>query len=171
MGNTGTNTGHKPNTFTGCTFIQGVFWFFLHTVLSNLDPPLPPLSEPVATHLPHFRIPLTDRFNYVSLDCSAASACIHTSHPDPPLSSFPLSSKKDRYMLSPCSTKPNFVVVQPCDDIQINTVQLANIKFFPGCGLSPPGVSGALDIRRCCEGDTETRPLIYSLRQGQAKQM
>ncbi|OSX57217.1 hypothetical protein POSPLADRAFT_1124549, partial [Postia placenta MAD-698-R-SB12] len=43
-----------------------------------------------------------------------------------------LSSKKDRYMLSPCAEEKQFVVVELCDDIMIDTVQLANYEFFSG---------------------------------------
>lgn len=81
---------------------------------------------------PHFRVPLTDRFNYANLDCSAR---VHLSHRSAKSSSSILSSKRDRYMLSPCNP-PNheqqFVVVELCEDIRIDTVQLANFEFFSG---------------------------------------
>lgn len=79
---------------------------------------------------PHFRVPLTDRFNYASLDCSAR---VHTSHRSAKSASSILSSKRDRYMLSPCNSKEKqFVAVELCDDIRIDTVQLANFEFFSG---------------------------------------
>lgn len=78
---------------------------------------------------PHFRIPLTDRFNYASLDCSAR---VHTAHRGAKSAHNILSSKKDRYMLSPCGARPQFIVVELCDDIWIDTVQLANYEFFSG---------------------------------------
>jgi hypothetical protein len=88
------------------------------------------------TLAPHFRIPLTDRFNYASLDCSAR---VHTSHKSAKSSSSILSSKRDKYMLSPCSPtgkdgrqEKTFVVVELCEDIRIDTVQLANFEFFSG---------------------------------------
>lgn len=81
---------------------------------------------------PHFRVPITDRFNYASMDCSAR---VHTAHRSAKSPHNILSSKKDRYMLSPCA-KPDgekqFVVVELCDDIRIDTVQLANFEFFSG---------------------------------------
>ncbi|KDR82555.1 hypothetical protein GALMADRAFT_206395 [Galerina marginata CBS 339.88] len=79
----------------------------------------------------HFRVPLTDRFNYASLDCSAR---VHTSHRSAKSPASILSSKRDRYMLSPCdkSKEKQFVVVEMCDDIRIDTVQLANFEFFSG---------------------------------------
>ncbi|VDC07081.1 unnamed protein product [Peniophora sp. CBMAI 1063] len=78
---------------------------------------------------PHFRIPLTDRFNYASLDCSAR---VHTAHRGAKSAHNILSSKKDRYMLSPCGDRPQFIVVELCDDIWIDTVQMANYEFFSG---------------------------------------
>lgn len=80
---------------------------------------------------PHFRVPITDRFNYADIDCSAR---VHTSHRSAKSSPSILSSKKDRYMLSPCNA-PNerqFVAVELCDDVRIDTVQLANFEFFSG---------------------------------------
>jgi hypothetical protein len=43
-----------------------------------------------------------------------------------------LTRKKDRYMLSPCAARGQFVVVELCDDVRIDTVQLANYEFFSG---------------------------------------
>ncbi|KAF7307755.1 RAD26-like SNF2 family DNA-dependent ATPase [Mycena kentingensis (nom. inval.)] len=77
---------------------------------------------------PHFRVPITDRFNYASLDCSAR---VHTSHRTSKSATSILSYKRDKYMLSPCRDK-QFVVVELCDDIRIDTVQLANFEFFSG---------------------------------------
>lgn len=85
-----------------------------------------PMTEPIS---PHFKVPLTDRFNYASLDCSAR---VHMSHRSAKSSSSILSSKRDRYMLSPCKSSKQFVVVELCDDIRIDTVQLANFEFFSG---------------------------------------
>ncbi|KAG8914965.1 hypothetical protein FRC01_003846, partial [Tulasnella sp. 417] len=75
------------------------------------------------------RVPLKDRFNYASQDCTAR---IHSSHKGGKSPSAILSSKKDRYMLSPCNSKDKFVVVELCDDVRIDTVQLANYEFFSG---------------------------------------
>ena len=91
----------------------------------------PPSAEGVTPPAsPHFRVPLTDRFNYASLDCSAR---VHMAHREAKSASNILSSKRDRYMLSPCDAAgPQFVVVELCDDIRIDTVQLANFEFFSG---------------------------------------
>lgn len=76
-----------------------------------------------------FRVPLTDRFNYASQDCTAR---IHSSHKGAKSPSSVLSSKKDRYMLSQCGAKSKYVIVELCDDVRIDTVQLANYEFFSG---------------------------------------
>ncbi|KAJ6554970.1 UNC-like C-terminal-domain-containing protein [Mycena vulgaris] len=90
-------------------------------------------SSPAAPQdAPHFRVPLTDRFNYASLDCSAR---VHTSHRAAKSPASILSSKRDRYMLSPCRPpkgEQQFIVVELCEDIRIDTVQLANFEFFSG---------------------------------------
>ncbi|KAG0696085.1 UNC-like C-terminal-domain-containing protein [Suillus ampliporus] len=91
-----------------------------------------PSVYPQETELsPHFRVPITDRFNYANLDCSAR---VHTSHRSAKSPSSILASKKDKYMLSPCSSgkEQQFVVVELCEDIRIDTVQLANFEFFSG---------------------------------------
>jgi hypothetical protein len=101
------------------------------------DPSAPTAESPSSPahapqDAPHFRVPLTDRFNYASLDCSAR---VHTSHRAAKSPASILSSKRDRYMLSPCRPpkgEPQFVVVELCEDIRIDTVQLANFEFFSG---------------------------------------
>lgn len=88
--------------------------------------PSPPATESAApSKLPS----LKDRYNYASTDCSAR---ITSSHRGAKSADSILSHKKDRYMLSPCSAKEQHVVVELCDDIRIDTVQLANFEFFSG---------------------------------------
>jgi Sad1 / UNC-like C-terminal len=87
-------------------------------------------GSPSESLLPQLQVPTTDRYNYANLDCSAR---VHSAHRSAKSSSSILSSKKDRYMLSPCKTKEKqFVVVELCDDIRLDTVQLANYEFFSG---------------------------------------
>lgn len=70
---------------------------------------------------------LKDRPNYASFDCSATM--IRSSKLTKSASAI-LSSKKDRYMLTPCASKEQFVIVELCDEIQIDTIVLANLEFF-----------------------------------------
>ena len=72
-------------------------------------------------------VQLRDRTNYASFDCSAT--LIRASKLTKSASAI-LSSKKDRYMLTPCSAKDKFVIIELCDEIQIDTVVLANLEFF-----------------------------------------
>ncbi|KAG6864829.1 hypothetical protein C0991_006889 [Blastosporella zonata] len=97
-------------------------------VHANDVPATPHMEEPQKPP-PHFRVPITDRFNYASLECSAR---VHLSHRGAKSTSAILSSKRDRYMLSPCGAKNQFVVVELCEDIRIDTIQLANFEFFSG---------------------------------------
>ncbi|KAF9568746.1 hypothetical protein CPC08DRAFT_601232, partial [Agrocybe pediades] len=108
---------------------------------SGTETPVPPAEDVISTDSPNsnnqalsgprFRVPLTDRFNYASTDCSAR---VHTAHRSAKSPSAILSSKRDRYMLSPCdkSKEKQYVIVELCDDIRIDTVQLANFEFFSG---------------------------------------
>lgn len=56
-----------------------------------------PAIRPVADF-----VPIEGRFNYASLDCSAR---VHTSHKSMKSAHSILSSKKDKYMLAPCSAE------------------------------------------------------------------
>jgi hypothetical protein len=88
-------------------------------------------SEGQDNSSPCFRVPLTERFNYACLDCSPH---IHTPHRSAKSSSSTLSFK-GRSMLSPCASskqEQQFVVVELCEGIRIDTVQLANFEFFSG---------------------------------------
>lgn len=73
---------------------------------------------------------LKHRFNFASFDCAAA---VHRSNPSAKFASSILSEKKDRYMLSPCPTdskEGQFVIVELCDEIMVDTLVLANYEFF-----------------------------------------
>ncbi|KAK0467232.1 UNC-like C-terminal-domain-containing protein [Desarmillaria tabescens] len=86
-----------------------------------------PTDEPLSSH---FQVPIADRFNYAALECSARVRASHRSAKSP---SSILSYKRDRYMLSPCTSKDKqFLVVELCDEVQIDTVQLANSEPFSG---------------------------------------
>ncbi|EME82428.1 uncharacterized protein MYCFIDRAFT_215681 [Pseudocercospora fijiensis CIRAD86] len=68
-----------------------------------------------------------ERTNYASFDCAATvlktnKECTH--------SSSILIEHKDSYMLNICSVKNKFFIVELCNDIQIDTIVLANYEFF-----------------------------------------
>jgi hypothetical protein len=88
--------------------------------------------QPAPSAVSRSHIPLIDRFNYASNECNAR---IQSTHKSAKSASSILSRKKDRYMLSPCqssSKEKQFVIVELCEDIRIDTVQLANFEFFSG---------------------------------------
>ena len=70
---------------------------------------------------------LRDRTNYASADCSAA---LTRASKLTKSASAILNNKKDRYMLSPCASKEKYVIIELCDEIQIDTLVLANFEFF-----------------------------------------
>ncbi|CAE6443013.1 unnamed protein product [Rhizoctonia solani] len=89
---------------------------------------LVPVVETVGEAIPEF-FPIEGRFNYASVDCTAR---VHSAGKSMKSASSILSSKKDKYMLAPCSAKNKHIVVELCDDIRVDTVQLANFEFFSG---------------------------------------
>lgn len=68
-----------------------------------------------------------ERFNYASFDCGAT---VQKTNPQVKGSSSILLENKDSYMLSECRAERKFVIVELCDDIQVDTVVLANYEFF-----------------------------------------
>ena len=78
---------------------------------------------------------LKHRWNFASLDCAAV---VHRTNPEAKFASSILSEKKDRYMLSPCPQGgggklkggSQFVIVELCEEIKIDTLVLANYEFF-----------------------------------------
>lgn len=83
-----------------------------------------------STPLPRSHIPLIDRFNYASSECNARIQAVHKSGKS---AVSILTRTKDKYMLSPCQTsEEKYVIVELCEDIRIDTVQLANFEFFSG---------------------------------------
>ncbi|EIM21347.1 hypothetical protein WALSEDRAFT_69192 [Wallemia mellicola CBS 633.66] len=95
-------------------------------ILPNLE--LGPTSTPPAP-LPIPTSPLKDRFNHASSDCAAV---ILQSTPNSKGASSILSEKKDRYMLSPCNASKRWVITELCNEIRIDTIELANYEFFSG---------------------------------------
>ncbi|GAA5883109.1 hypothetical protein JCM16303_006096 [Sporobolomyces ruberrimus] len=89
-------------------------------------------------------LPLKDRSNYAAFECAAM---VHRSSRKTKGASAILVEKKDRYMLTPCAADPKFVEVELCDEIQIDTIVLANFEFFSSmfkqfkasCSVNYPG--------------------------------
>lgn len=104
----------------------------LHAMATEPEPPVIHAFEDASAQLAE----LKHRWNYASLDCAAV---LHQANPSAKFPSAILSEKKDRYMLSPCpharqgeeaAFERQFVIVELCQQIRIDTLVLANLEFF-----------------------------------------
>lgn len=92
------------------------------------DPVVPAIRDPSS-----LLKTLKHRWNFASMDCAAV---VHRTNPAAKFASSILSEKKDRYMLSACpdvaggDRSGNFVIIELCDEISIDTIVLANYEFF-----------------------------------------
>ena len=68
-----------------------------------------------------------ERTNYASFDCAAT---VLKSNKEAKSATSVLIESKDSYMLNKCSADNKFFIVELCNDIQIDTVVLANYEFF-----------------------------------------
>ncbi|BFZ53065.1 hypothetical protein PYCC9005_000088 [Savitreella phatthalungensis] len=116
-----------------------------------------------------------DRFNHASFDC-AASIIDHNSEAKGATNV--LKQTKDYYMLNSCRAHRQFLVVELCNDILVDTIQLANYELFSGVfrdvsfsvsAKYPPGPEGwthlgnftAAHVRRT-QSFTIQNPLIWA---------
>ncbi|CAI4051723.1 hypothetical protein SKDZ_15G2980 [Saccharomyces kudriavzevii ZP591] len=67
------------------------------------------------------------QFNYASLDCAAT---IVKSNSEAIGATSILIESKDKYLLNPCSAPQQFVVIELCEDILVEEVDIANYEFF-----------------------------------------
>lgn len=79
-----------------------------------------PSFSPIAVH---------QKYNYASPDCSAR---IHSSSPQTQHASSLLHKSRDRYMLTPCKANQHWVVVELCDEIRVEALEVAVWEFFSG---------------------------------------
>lgn len=89
--------------------------------------PIQPLPNVGSGDISDPLLELKDRSNYALFECSAA---VHRSSKGSKGAPSILVEKKDRYMLTPCSVTQKFVELELCDEIQIDTIALANFEFF-----------------------------------------
>jgi hypothetical protein len=68
-----------------------------------------------------------ERFNYASFDCAAT---ILKTNPECKGATSILAENKDSYMLNKCSAKNKFLIVELCNDIDIDTIVLGNFEYF-----------------------------------------
>lgn len=68
-----------------------------------------------------------NRINYASHDCGAKVLASNPEAVDP---SAVLVGSKDRYMLNPCSAPRQFIVVELCESVGVDHIQIGNFEFF-----------------------------------------
>ncbi|GAA5995424.1 Slp1p [Rhodotorula paludigena] len=115
-----------------------------YAVPSDSGSPIQPLPNVGAGDSTDPLVLLKDRSNYAASECAAK---LHRSSRQSKGASAILNEKKDRYMLTPCAASPKFVDVELCDEIQIDTLVLANFEFFSStfkhfkasCSVDYPG--------------------------------
>lgn len=72
---------------------------------------------------------IPNRYNYASPDCSAR---VISSSPQSQHASSVLHKSKDRYMLTPCNAKEHWVVIELCDEIRVEAIEIGMYEFFSG---------------------------------------
>jgi hypothetical protein len=75
------------------------------------------------------KVPAHNKYNYASPDCSAR---IHSSSRLTQHASSLLHKSRDRYMLTPCKADEHWVVVELCDEIRVEAIEIAVWEFFSG---------------------------------------
>lgn len=92
-----------------------------------------PSSEPPEHSEPVVEVDIPkasgNRYNYASPDCSAR---IHSASPQTQHASAILHKSRDRYMLTPCKSDQHYVIVELCDEIRIESLEIAVWEFFSG---------------------------------------
>jgi hypothetical protein len=77
----------------------------------------------------HTSCSLDGRYNYASFDCAAR---ILSTNPGAKSATSILHSNHDTYLRNLCSSPDQYVVLELCEDIRIDTVVLGNYEFFAG---------------------------------------
>jgi hypothetical protein len=68
-----------------------------------------------------------ERFNYASFDCAATIVKTNTNTKG---ASNILNENKDTYLINQCAESNKFVIIELCNDILVDTVEIANYEFF-----------------------------------------
>lgn len=92
------------------------------------------------------------KYNYASPDCSAR---IHSSSPSTQHASSLLHKSRDRYMLTPCKADQHWVVVELCDEIRVEAIEIAVWEFFSGVVRDVRISVGGADEDEDDEGDDD----------------
>jgi hypothetical protein len=95
--------------------------------VSSPESPIQPLPNVGTGDASDPLLLLKDRSNYAATKCAAM---VHRSSKESKGAASILVEQKDRYMLTPCSAESKFVEIGLCDEIQIDTIVLANFELF-----------------------------------------
>lgn len=68
-----------------------------------------------------------DKFNYASFDCGAS---IVKTNSEAKSATSVLFENKDSYMLNPCNAANQFIIIELCQDILVDSVVIGNFEFF-----------------------------------------
>ncbi|SMN20147.1 similar to Saccharomyces cerevisiae YOR154W SLP1 Integral membrane protein of unknown function [Maudiozyma saulgeensis] len=68
-----------------------------------------------------------DKYNYASLDCAAT--IVKTNSQASGATSI-LVENKDKYLLNPCSAESQYVIIELCEDILVEEIELGNFEYF-----------------------------------------
>lgn len=81
----------------------------------------------IFTPAPHEKSSLDKRFNYASLDCAAAVVETNSGAKG---ASLVLLELKELYLLNECGFPEQYMVIELCEDILIDTISMGNYEFF-----------------------------------------
>lgn len=85
-------------------------------------------KESTNSYLPKKRKPRTkNRINYASVECGAK---IIETNPEAFNPYVVLTKSKDGYMLNPCNSQRKWIIVELCEEIGIQDIQIANYEYF-----------------------------------------
>lgn len=87
----------------------------------------PSIAKPKPSRSTPSGKPKKNRINWASADCGAKVLAANEEAMD---ASSVLTSSKDRYMLNPCSVKRQWIVIELCEEVGIDYIQIANFEFF-----------------------------------------
>lgn len=68
-----------------------------------------------------------ERFNYASHDCGAS--IVKTNRQAKSANSI-LNENKDSYLLNPCNSNSQYVIIELCEDILIDEIEISNFEFY-----------------------------------------
>ncbi|KAF2207120.1 hypothetical protein CERZMDRAFT_26602, partial [Cercospora zeae-maydis SCOH1-5] len=84
-------------------------------------------SQPISPRSKDAGKTCKERTNYASFDCAAT---VLKNNKEAKSATSVLVESKDSYMLNKCAADNKFLIVELCNDIQIDTIVLANYEFF-----------------------------------------